>query len=227
MKHKILLLTLFISLFLNAKPSVKNSDNFFTIGYKAGTLGLGVDVSYAFNSTFALRGSFNTFSAFKNIKYEDKYFNTFGLIHNNGLLLDVHPWQNAFFFSWGAFNSNSKIDLKYKPKSKAIIVGDHTYPAMQIGDVKTSIKLRRKINPYFGFGLNSMDKNNRWHFLLDVGAIYTDTPKATIHAVASKGFEALQPVLDNESKIENKKLNQKIKKFKFYPVISVGVGYKF
>jgi len=227
MKYKILLLSLFVTMFLNAKSSNANKNSFFTIGYKAGTLGLGLDVAYAFNPTFAVRSSFNTFSAFRHIKYEDKNFQTFGLIHNNGILLDVHPWQNAFFFSWGAFKSNSRIDLKYKPKSDSIKIGNHTYPAMQVGDVKTSIKLKRKINPYFGFGFNSMDKNNRWHFLLDIGAIYIDTPQATIHAVASKGFEALQPVLDNESKIENKKLNQKIKKYKIFPVISVGVGYKF
>ena len=222
--NRILFLFLSLCLFLGAKD-INNKP--FGVAYKVGTLGLGLDLSYAFNSKYVLRGSFNAFSAFKNLKYEDKYFNTYGLIHNNGVLLDMHPWENAFYFSWGAFKSDSRVDLKYKPKSDAIVIGEHKYPAMQVGNIKTSISLKRKINPYFGFGFNSMDKNSKWNFILDVGAIYIDTPKAKIEAVASKGFEALQPILDNESKIENKKLNKKIKKYKIYPVLSIGVGYKF
>jgi len=50
------------------------------------------------------------------------------------------------------------------------------------------------------------------------------SPKATINAYASKGFEALQPVLNNESKIESKKI-EKIANYlnnKGYKAILVG-----
>jgi len=227
---KLMLFYIFLSIFTyaNAKSHHSNKDSFFMVGYKAGTLGLGLDLSYAFNRTFVLRTSLNGFSLYKkNLKYADKEFKTYGTLDNSGILIDVHPWQNAFYFSWGAYKSKSKIDLKYEPKSDKIKIGNHTYPSMQIGNVLTSIKLKREVNPYFGFGYNSMDKNSRWNFILDVGVIYIDTPKATINAYANKGFEALQPVLNNESKIESKNLNNKIKKYKLFPVISAGVGYKF
>jgi len=225
---KLILICSILPMFAYSKNNTNKKDSFFMVGYKAGTLGLGLDLSYAFNRTFVLRTSLNGFSLYKkNLKYEEKEFETQGTLNDTGLLIDMHPWQNAFFFSWGAYKSKSKINLKYEPKSDNIKIGNHKYPAMQIGDVLTSIKLKREVNPYIGFGYNSMDKDSRWNFILDIGVIYIDTPKATINAYASKGFEALQPVLNNESKIESKDLNNKIKKYKLFPVISAGVGYKF
>ena len=217
--------------FITTKPVKRNAS--VGINYKAGTLGLGVDFVLNFNKTIASRLSFNGYSQFKNITLYNEKLDTFqklnikGALQSSSLLLDIHPWQNAFYFSYGAYYSKNRINVNYKPVSGEIDLGDHKYPSMQVGNVDTVINLKRKINPYFGIGLSSMDRNDKWHFIVDIGAIYINKPIATVHAEASKGFEAMQPILDNESKIEEKKLNNYIKKFKVYPVVSVGVGFKF
>jgi len=209
------------------------SDSYVGINYKVGTLGFGVDLVLNFNKTLVTRLSYNGYSQFKNLTIHNKKLNSDQLLNLKGnlqsssLLLDIHPWQNAFYFSYGAYYSKNRINANYKPVSGEIDLGDHKYPSLQIGDVDTIIKLKHKINPYFGVGLSSMDRNDKWHFILDVGAIYINKPSSVIHAKAAKGFEAMQPILDKESEIEEKKLNNDIKKFKVYPVISVGVGFKF
>jgi len=228
MRHLLFLLIIIAT--VNAKEpraKVLREGNYFTVGYKVGTLGAGLDTSYAINNTFAIRASLNGLSGFKHITINEKEFATYGLLMNNGLLLDIHPWQNAFFFSWGAYYSKSQIKLTNKPKSGEIVVGEHKYPAMQVGNVTTLINLKHNINPYFGIGFNSRDFSNKWHFTLDVGAVYVGTPNGNIQATASDGFKALQPVLDKESDIENKKLNTSLKKIKFYPVVSVGIAFKY
>ena len=225
---KITLLFLLLSIQIGAK-----SNSSVGINYKFGTLGLGVDFVLNLNKTLSGRLSFNGYSQFKNITLHDDKLNTEqklnieGALKNSSLLLDIHPWQNAFYFSYGAYYSKNKINVNYKPVSGVIDLGEHKYPSMQVGNVDTVINLKRNLNPYFGVGLSSIDSSDKWHFILDVGAIYINKPIASIHAKAAKGFEAMQPILDNESKIEEKKLNNSIKKFKIYPVVSVGVGFKF
>ncbi len=195
--------------------------------YKASTLGFGSDIVVSFNQTFASRINFNAISANHHLFYDGNKFHLKGLLQSNGLLFDVHPWQNAFFFSWGAYYSKSNAKVFFKPKSKEITIGDHTYPAREVGDVKTLITLKRRVNPYFGIGFNSVDYNNKWHFTFDIGAIYIGEPKGSVQAKAAKGFEGIQDILDNEAKIEEKTLNQKLKRFKLYPVVSIGIGVKF
>ena len=238
MKHFNTTIAIFLMLTLLswAKPiSIKSdhSDTSVGINYKIGTLGIGVDCVVNFNKTLVTRLNFNGYSQFKNITLHneklktDQELNILGNLQNSGLLFDIHPWQNAFYFSYGAYYSKNKIKVKYKPVSGDIDIGDHKYPSMQIGDVDTVINLKRNVNPYFGVGLSSMDINDKWHFIVDVGAIYINKPQASIHAKAADGFEAMQPILDNESRIEENKLNNYLKKFKVYPVLSVGVGFKF
>ncbi len=233
MKSVFVLYITIIPLFLSAKPiniSKKSifSDDMFTIAYKAGTLGLGMDFTYAFNKTFATRLNINGYVDRRKLHYKGEEQRLKSVLYNGGFLFDVHPWQNAFFFSWGAYYlEGNNINSYYIPKSGEINIGKHKYPSIQVGSVNTIIKHKHKLNPYFGIGFNSMDKNNRWHFVLDVGAIYTDTPQTIIKAKAANGFEAIQPILNKESKIEEGKLKSRIKKYKIYPVVSVGIGFKF
>ena len=215
------------------KSKSTKSSSSVGINYKISTLGFGVDFVLNFNKTLATRLSYNGYSQFRNLTLHNKKLNSDqllnikGALQSSSLLLDIHPWQNAFYFSYGAYYSKNRINANYKPVSGEIDLGDHKYPSLQVGNVDTVIKLRHKINPYFGVGLSSMDTNDRWNFILDVGAIYINKPLSVVQAKAAKGFEAMQPILDKESKIEEKKLNNYIKKFKVYPVISVGVGFKF
>jgi len=222
MKTFIFLFLLLLPLF--SKESIKHT---FTLSYKFGTLGGGADFGFAFNKKFATRVNINGFSEFRKIRYNQKDFNLKGTLYNGGLLFDVHPWENAFCLTWGAYYSKNNIFLVHKPKSKKIVIGEHEYPAMQIGRVDTNIHFKHKVNPYLGLGFNSIDKTNKWHFVLDIGAVYINNATAKIKARANSGFKAMQPILDNESKIEEDKLNKKLKKYKFYPVVSLGIGFNF
>jgi len=213
---------------LNSSKKSIFSDDMFTVAYKAGTLGLGMDFTYAFNKTFDTRININGYVDRRKLHYKGEEQRLKSVLYNGGLLFDVHPWQNAFFFSWGAYYLDSNnIQAHYIPKSGAIKIGKHKYPSMQVGSVDTLIKHKHKINPYLGIGFNSMDKNNRWHFVLDIGAIYTDTPQTFVKTKAANGFEAIQPILNKEAKIEENNLKNNIRKYKIYPVVSVGVGFKF
>ena len=198
----------------------------YSVIYKMGTLGFGVDFEYMFNSTLGVRANFNGFSYRVNgVALGDNEYSFEGDLASSGLLVDYHPWQNAFRFSGGVYNHKSSITGVVKPTSGEVTVGDKTYPSMQIGSIDTKIDFNH-INPYMGFGFSSASKSG-WHFMADIGALYIGTPKAKLTAKAAKGFEGLQYILDDQAKIEEDKINNTLEKYNWYPVLSVGVQFKY
>ena len=203
-----------------------DSGGSFSVIYKIGTLGLGVDFEYLFNSTYGARINLNGFSyRVSGVDLSDNQYSFEGKLASSGLLFDYHPFQNAFRFSSGVYKNRSEITGVVKPTSGEINIGDRTYPALQVGSIDTKIDIN-DVNPYLGIGFSSTAKEG-WHFVADVGALYIGSPKATLNARAAKGFEGLQEILDKEANIEEKDINKEIEKYKWYPVLSVGVQFKY
>jgi hypothetical protein len=233
-----LLPIILLTLFLNAKaidivtskyPTLENSiDNSssYSIIYRFGTLGLGVDFEYMFNSTLGARVNLNGFSyRVSGVALGDNKYSFKGNLKSSGLIIDYHPWQNAIRLSGGLYNHKSAITGVIKPTSGDIVLGDRVYPSMQIGSIDTKIDFN-KVNPYMGIGFSSASKDG-WHFVADIGALFIGTPKAKLTAKAAKGFEGLQGVLNNEAKIEEANINKDIQKYHWYPVLSVGMQFKY
>jgi len=201
-------------------------DSSFSVIYKLGTLGLGLDFEYMFNSTYGARVNLNGFSyRISGVDLSDNEYSFEGKLESSGLIFDYHPWQNAFRLSSGVYRNKSEISGVVKPTSGEINIGDRTYPALQVGSIDTVIDVN-DVNPYLGVGFSSTSKDG-WHFIADIGALYLGTPKATLNARAAEGFEGLQTILDNEAKIEEEDINKEIEKYKWYPVLSVGVQFKY
>ena len=205
---------------------VKESGNDSTAFiFKIGTLGVGADFEYIYNSFLGLRANLNGFSYKDSGKLEENDYNYAINLKTIGVLVDYHPWQNAFRFSFGMYENLSTINAKVKPTSGEIVVADHKYKSRQIGDINTDILLNKK-NPYFGLGFSSTEIKGV-HFSLDVGVLYIGSPQAKLTAKAAKGYEGLQDILEKEARIEEEKINNDISKYKYYPVLSVGMQYKF
>ncbi len=215
----------FSSSFLKqAKEEFKKKDSFGVI-FKVGTLGLGMDVEYIHDAFLGIRANFNGLSYQDEGILEENAYNYLVDMQSAGVIIDYHPWQNAFRLSFGLYDNLSKVKAKVKPTSGEIVVGDSTYESRQIGNIYTDIDFNKK-NPYLGLGFSSTEIKG-FHFTLDLGVLYIGTPKAKITAKAAPGYEGLQDILDEEARKEEEKINKDIAKYKYYPVLSVGVQYKF
>jgi hypothetical protein len=205
--------------------ATKDGNDSFAVVLKLGTLGLGMDFEYIHNSFLGLRANINGFSYQGSGFLEENEYNFLIDLKTAGLLVDYHPWQNAFRLSLGMYNNLTKVDATIKPSTGEMVIGDHVYESRQIGDIYTNILLN-KTNPYLGLGFSSTDTKGV-HMTLDVGVLYIGSPKAKMTAKAAKGYEGLQDILDKEVEIEEKNINEDIAKYKYYPVVSVGMQYKF
>jgi hypothetical protein len=86
-------------------------------------------------------------------------------------------------------------------------------------------------NPYVGMGWGQpFDRDSAWSWSLDLGAYYMGKPKVTGSSQClgtSDACAALVSVLNDDREKQIKKLQDKLDKFIFAPVVMAGLSYRF
>jgi len=82
------------------------------------------------------------------------------------------------------------------------------------------------VAPYFGIGCgNAVSKSGRLRFAFDLGVMFQGSPEVDLTATASD--PGLQSELNAELEKEVKEIEDDVKDIKLYPVISLGLSYRF
>ena len=77
-----------------------------------------------------------------------------------------------------------------------------------------------KVAPYLGIGWGRTPKNSGLSFTSDIGIMYQNSPKASV----TTNIPGVSAADINQA---NSDLNSSLSSYKFYPVISIGIGYTF
>jgi hypothetical protein len=209
------------------------------VGIKASLLGAGAEVATPLARRFNLRGGINAFSY-------NRGFNKDGVVYAGQLSfrsgeahLDWFPFGGSFHLSPGAliYNGNQITANVSVPAGKTFTLNDTTYtsdPADPVTGVgKVSFK---KAGPSFTLGWGNLLPRNHHRFSVpfEIGAIYTQAPQALLNltgsACDSTGANctaiASTPSIQANVLAEQNKINKDMAPFKFYPVISLGFGFK-
>jgi len=227
------------------KSSKEKKDNTggFGITGKVSTLGLGVDLTYGImdklNARFNINGgSLDASGEQDGINYDGSLD-----LQSIGGVLDYHPTGGEFRLSVGLYNNGNKIDLDGSAANKDAKIGDITY---DLSNAKLNPVVSFKSTaPYLGIGWgNAVDKKSKFSITTDLGVLFQGAPvveltasgnvipKSGIHtgptidlegsSDAAKEFRSeLQKEQDNLNNDEN------LKKFKLFPVVSLGFNYRF
>jgi hypothetical protein len=132
------------------------------------------------------------------------------------LLADYFPFQNWLRLTGGLVINLNKAELEMDP-AKSYTVGGQTYTPATIGGMDAKIDFN-KVSPYIGLGIgNPTAGESGLGFTFDVGAMYHGSPKVNLNATG-----LLAPSADQAALIESN-----LDWFKFYPVLSLGLSYKF
>ncbi len=195
----------------------------FSVDVKAGTLGLGVEGEYALNSYLGARLGVNYFKYnYDDTTDEINYDLTLNL-RTFSALVDVHPFEGSFRLTAGAYYNGNKLDAT-ATSATTYTVGDHEYSSAELGTMTGEIDFR-KISPYLGLGWDtSFGKDHGFGFYCDLGALFQGSPDATLTAT---GTMANDPTFKSDLAIEKAKLQDDLDSFKIYPVISLGMAYRF
>ena len=188
------------------------------VGVKVGTLGVGFDLTGRITDWFNVRGSYSTKDLSKThessgIEYDDDI-----ALGAYGVLLDFHPFKNNFRLTAGFMRNRTGVDVTSTPTQDTEI-GDTTYTPAQIGTLTGTIDFKDDV-PYFGIGYGNAAKGpHRVKFLLDLGILEQGSGQVTL--TSSTGLVS-QSDLDKEVQ----QVQDDIKDYKLYPVLSLGISIR-
>jgi hypothetical protein len=137
------------------------------------------------------------------------------------VLLDWHCFQGGFRISGGMVMNNNEVKLTTQPGTVLELDGQ----TFRVESVDGRVTFD-DYAPYAGIGYgNAVGKNDRWNFACEFGVLFQGEPKAEATAKASNpsAQRALNRALQNE--IDD--YQDDIKGFAYWPVISIGVSYRF
>lgn len=203
----------------------------------AGTNGLGLELSTRFSDQLRLRGGYHFYDLSIDTDAENnngtsgdelKYSSDLEL-SNFGAILDWYPWGGVFRVSAGAvYNDNNfKVEASCENPS-GCEVGSSQFSRTEIGTITTRIDVQ-EFGPYLGIGWDKgIESTGRWIISFDIGAYYQGSPDVEMTSNGSCVNSALigaacRAALEEE---ENE-IEDEIEDYVFYPVVTLGIGYRF
>lgn len=192
-------------------------------GISAGTLGYGPQAGFVVvPGKFDARLNFGYLNYSYNTTSQGVAYDGHLKLNNVGLLGDWHPFDGGFRVTAGAFYNNNKFDLTGQSSGGTFSFNGVTYTAAQTGSVTANVSFN-SVAPYLGIGWGDNSEKAGLHFTSDLGVMYQGRPKATITATGA----ASNPALASDVRAAQDKLQSDLNSFQWYPVVQVGLVYRF
>ena len=181
------------------------------VAAKASTNGYGVELGYRLSEHLVVRGGINKGSyTYSSTDAGINYDNTLDF-DNIPLSLDWHVFGGVFRLTGGIVGNNNQVAGR---ASGSVNIGGGTYNTTVTTDITF-----KKTAPYVGLGWGNLpSKKGGLGLSFDLGVVAQGSPKAAISAPG---------VPPADIAAEEAALNDELKNFKYYPVVSLGIGYTF
>ena len=199
-------------------------DGRFAVGGNIGTPGVGAELQYKLNDNFVVRGGgdwmkFDYDHTYSGVDYSAKLKTSTG-----GAFLDWHPGGGGFFVSGGSYFGERKAKLDGTPTGLTQI-GSVTFTPAQIGTITGDVEMS-KIQPFAGLGWdNTFSRNGAWGFRVLGGVSFSKSPKVDL--TASGGTLSNDPTFLQQLQEEEGDVRDDAKGFKYFPIVQVGLNYRF
>jgi hypothetical protein len=207
-------------MFVAAMSSVATADD-LTLTPQAGTLGVGISAEKRLNDAWASRfdvsGASFSFSYSANKSDSDNRARLFSL----GATADYYPFEEGLRLSGGVRLSGSfvkgrlsNLERKYGKGKDAITV--------IIRDPLTTYKVTQNpVQPYLGVGY-SLKIQDRFSLSFDLGALYGGEPD--LHVVSHADLYGFS---EKQIQREIRKQQDRLSAYQVYPVVQIGLTYRF
>ena len=221
MMRRVVLLT--CAILLSTASTLTADSSRLAIAGRAGTLGLGGDVMINLLTDVNLRLGVGAFSFDYDDDYSDiEYDFDFDLL-TFPVTLDWYPFDGKFHISGGiVFNETDvNLDSRY---SGTVEIDGVTYTADEVGTLSGSLDFDN-VAPYIGIGWgNAFGRSRRWGFITDLGVAFTGSPNV---ALSATGTLSDDPTFRQRLANEEEDLQDDLEDFKFYPVFSANLYFRF
>ena len=195
----------------------------FGVDAHASTLGFGGELNYSINSFLTARVDFNRYNHTYNTSKEQINYDFNLHLKTAGVLLDLHPFAGSFRITAGYFNNKNDILAVATPQSSYTINGN-TYSNTQVSSLSGEISFKSGV-PYVGFGWSTLGTTSTGLGVeFDVGALLQGSPTVQLNAT---GTATTNAQFQSDLAAEQSKFQNDLNSFKTYPVVSLGLAYRF
>jgi len=222
------------------KPRSFDSAGKIGIGVKVSSLGAGFEVAVPVMSRANIRAGFNMFNFERTLSQDGVSYQGKLNFRSSEAYFDWFPFGGSFHLSPGVvlYNGNKITANASVPPNQTFSFNGQDYASDAndplTGDAKLDFK---RLDPAFLVGWGNLAPRGRrhWSIPLEFGAVYQNAPRLLLNfsgsACDAGGVNcqavAGDPSFQSNLQAERDKLNHDLAPFKFYPVISIGFGYKF
>ncbi|HYD94971.1 MAG TPA: hypothetical protein VEC01_06570 [Noviherbaspirillum sp.] len=143
-------------------------------------------------------------------------------------LLDYFPNESGLRLSAGVVYNGNKIDAHGRPTAAGTYrLNGRSYPAATAGTLEGRVDFRN-LAPYLGVGWgNPAAKEKGWAFSADLGVLFQGSPRTSLANVGCTAPVLVCTQLAADVAAENRELQDDVNDFKAYPVVRLGVSYRF
>lgn len=219
-------LAAFVALFALTPVSAQD----IGIGLRAGTTGVGAEIGLGLTGKINVRGHFSTFSYgyTETTTDSDPNLTVDGDAGLGAMMafLDLHPFGNSFRLTGGIGKNNFDVSATGRAID-AVCFGDlvgatcdgKSFSADKLGSLTGSVTYASSMHPYMGIGFGSLGNGDSFvTFLFDLGVFYTGAPEIDLE---NDGL--FRPTTEPENL---QVLNDGFESFTWYPVLSIGIGFR-
>jgi hypothetical protein len=198
----------------------------FAVGADLGTSGIGAELAYRLSPKFVIRGDYDYFKYDGDIRGEVLTYKGDLKLQTGGAFLDFHPFNNPWLLSGGAYVGTRAADAQPTLQDVNRIGGD-SFLRAEVGVVQAKLKLDQ-FTPFLGGGWNNTFYNNRWGFKVLAGAAFSNQPRVTLTRTGGATLDpAVAQRLATAFGIEEGSLSRDADILKVYPVLQVGLTFRF
>ncbi len=193
------------------------------LGAKASTLGLGAELVAGFTPRLNGRLGYNNYEyEFTGTETDIDYDLTFKL-ESIPLYLDFYPFKGRFHLTGGLLLNQNLIDAEAEPSGGTYTINGVPYPAAAVGSLGGKIDFKDTA-AYLGLGWGNPVKGKGLGVNFEIGVVLQGSPDVELTAT---GVLASDPLFLQQLATEAQALEDDLEEFKYYPVIALGLTYKF
>lgn len=213
-------MALFGALVIGVAPNQAYADT--TFGVQIGTLGGGFFGQWPISPRLAARAGFNVLDASYSTSLSGFDYKGQIKLRNSQLFLDWHPWENDFRWTGGVLWNNNNFELNGQPQQQIFQLSGVNYTITTDGSISTKVSFP-KIASYFGLGWGDKAQTKGWNFSSDIGVAYQRRPNVTMVGEGVLG----QPGFSGLIQAEQAQLQDTLSRYRWYPILQLGMAYRF
>jgi hypothetical protein len=205
----------------------------FEITPNISSTGLGISIATPVSSKVKARIGYNAFSTGTSFTSDDVDYDVKLKLSNFTAGAEFFPMgpKSGFFVGGGLALQGNRLEGVGKPNlatsslPTSFTFNGTTYNTSDVGELQAKVKYPNTVAPYLGVGYSSpIASKSKFGFFANLGVLFAGKPEVELTAT---GPIATNPLFQADLNEEIKNAREDVNLPSIYPVLSLGVSYRF